>query len=125
MDEDYFTWQEIQSQSQALQTGLDHLPSGPGALVIGLVSEATAGYKISVLDEMRQFGAQVLSLVERQAQTVFERSVDELLRGSLNLLAGQILVFKRSMRLGFNSDRPEKLRLFVRLDQAAGERLLV
>jgi glucosamine--fructose-6-phosphate aminotransferase (isomerizing) len=87
----------------------------PGALVVGLISEAQAEQERAVLDEVRAQGARLLVIAEADADVAFGSGLPEAVRGALYLPAGQMLAFERSVSRGLNPDRPENLDPVVKL----------
>jgi glucosamine--fructose-6-phosphate aminotransferase (isomerizing) len=91
----------------------------PSTLMVGLVSEANRAHEMMVLDEMRQQGAQVLALGEREADVAFASQVSEAARDALYLPVGQLLAFERAVSRGLDPDRPHNLDAVVKLNAAA------
>jgi glucosamine--fructose-6-phosphate aminotransferase (isomerizing) len=87
--------------------------AGPGALLVGLVSEANQAHELAVLDDMRGQGARVLAIGERAADLSFESSLSPAARDLLYLPVGQLLGFERALRNGCNPDQPENLAAVV------------
>jgi glucosamine--fructose-6-phosphate aminotransferase (isomerizing) len=88
----------------------------PGTLLFALVSEAQRDYEMTVLDEMRAHGAQVITLGESGLDVNFQSGIPEVLRNSLYLPFGQMMAFERALSKGLNPDRPANLELVVRLN---------
>ncbi len=66
-------------------------------LIVGLLSDENRAAETAVLDEMRQRGAQVLSIGESDAVVTFESGVPEAIRGALYLPIGQLMAFERAI----------------------------
>ena len=89
----------------------------PNTRMVGLVSEANRVHELAVLDEMRQHGAQVLALGERDADVAFASQVSEAAWNVLSLPVGQLLVFERAVQRGLDPDHPRNLDAVVKLDE--------
>jgi glucosamine--fructose-6-phosphate aminotransferase (isomerizing) len=87
----------------------------PGALVVGLRSEAQAAQEGAVLEDMRAQGARLLVIGEDAADVAFESGLPAAVRNVLYLPAGQMLAFERSIARGLNPDLPENLDAVVKL----------
>ncbi len=85
-------------------------------LIIGLVSEVNGMYERSVLREMKERGAHVLSLADKNADVAFGSGVQEPLRNPLYLPVVQLLAFERSLFKGLEPDRPHNLEAVVMLE---------
>lgn len=85
-------------------------------LMVGLVSEANRAAESTVLSEMRQRGAQVLSLGENDADVSFKSGAPEAVRSALYLPIGQLMAFERALSRGLDPDTPNNLAAVVRLD---------
>jgi glucosamine--fructose-6-phosphate aminotransferase (isomerizing) len=90
--------------------------AGPGAAIVGLVSDANRTHELAVLAEMKALGATTLTLAESGADISFESGIPEAVRGVLYLPALQIMAFQRSLAKGLNPDRPHNLTAVVHLD---------
>ncbi len=86
-------------------------------LIVGLVSEANHAAEMAVLNEMRQRGAQILSLDEHGAPIALDSGLPEAVRGALYLPVGQLLAFHRAIKRGLDPDAPNNLDAVVRLDE--------
>ena len=82
-------------------------------LIIGLVSEANGDKERLVLHEMKERGAQVLSLAEHDADVVLNSGVHEELRNALFLPVVQRLAFERALFKNLNPDKPHNLEAVV------------
>jgi glutamine---fructose-6-phosphate transaminase (isomerizing) len=85
-------------------------------LMIGLLSETHRAHEQAVLDEMKQQGAQILSLGNQQATLSFQSEIHEDFRHVLYLPVIQLLAFERSIAKGLNPDKPNNLEAVVVLD---------
>jgi glucosamine--fructose-6-phosphate aminotransferase (isomerizing) len=85
-------------------------------LIVGLLSEQNRVHENRVLDDMRQRGAQVLSLAESDSDIAFASGVGEAARNVLCLPFGQLMAFERSLSKGLDPDRPNNLDAVVRLN---------
>ncbi len=89
--------------------------AGPGALVVGLVSDKNRLQELAVLDEMKELDSRTLSLAETDADIAFESGIPESVRAILYLPALQLMAFYRSLAKGLNPDRPHNLTAVVQL----------
>ena len=95
-------------------------------LVVGLLSDKMRDYEIAVLQDLKQRGASVLAIADREegfGQTfegIFElRSLlSEAARGVLYLPLLQLLAYYRSMERGLDPDRPRNVIMAIRLTGA-------
>lgn len=90
--------------------------AGPGALVIGLLSEAKRGYEAAVLQDVQRLGGQILTLGESDTDITFESGVPEMVRNVLYLPVPQLLACRRALAKGLNPDRPNNLEAVVKLE---------
>lgn len=90
--------------------------AGPGALVVGLLSDKNRTHERAVLDEIKELDARVLSLADTEADIAFESGIPESVRAILYLPALQLMAFYRSLAKGLNPDRPENLTAVVQLN---------
>ncbi|MCC6802218.1 MAG: SIS domain-containing protein [Anaerolineae bacterium] len=86
-------------------------------LIVGLVSDENCAAETAVLSEMRQRGAQILSMDENEADVAFESGLPEVIRGALYLPVGQLMAFERAMTRGLDPDTPHNLTAVVRLGE--------
>jgi glucosamine--fructose-6-phosphate aminotransferase (isomerizing) len=86
-------------------------------LMVGLVSSANQTSERTVLDEMHQRGAQVLSLGESEGGIAFASGISEAVRNVLYLPIGQLMAYERAMARGLDPDRPHNLEAVVRLEK--------
>jgi glucosamine--fructose-6-phosphate aminotransferase (isomerizing) len=84
-------------------------------MVIGLVSEDIRFQEQAVLDEVKQLGAQTITLGERDATFCFNSGSPEILRGVLYLPMLQLFALYRSLVFGLNPDKPRNLNAVVTL----------
>ena len=84
--------------------------------MVGLLSETNRDREKAVLLEMKERGAQVLSLAESGADVSFDSGLPEALRNALYLPVLQRLAFERSLSKGLDPDRPHNLEAVVKLD---------
>ncbi len=89
--------------------------AGPGALVVGLVSDKNRAHEQAVLDEMKELDARTFSLAESGADIAFESGIPESVRAILYLPTLQLMAFYRSLAKGLNPDRPHNLTAVVQL----------
>lgn len=89
--------------------------AGPGAVIVGLLSDKNRVHELAVLDEMKALGARVFTVAESEADIAFRSGLPETVRGVLYLPALQLLAFHRSLAKGLNPDRPENLTAVVHL----------
>ena len=95
---------------------------GPMSLVtestvmIGLLSETNFSLESAVLDEMKQLGADVLTLGESNTDVAFTSGLPEDIRDVLYLPVLQLLAYYRSVAKGLDPDRPRNLSAVVKLD---------
>jgi glucosamine--fructose-6-phosphate aminotransferase (isomerizing) len=92
--------------------------AGPGALIVGLVSESNRRHEVAVLDEMRARGARVVAIGDQASEVAFASGVSEAAGGALYLPFGQLLAYERAVAHGLNPDRPHNLDAVVKLDDA-------
>ena len=85
-------------------------------LLISLVSEVNGDKERAVLSEMKERGAHILSLAEKNADVAFDSDIPETLRNPLYLPVVQRLAFERSLAKGLNPDKPHNLEAVVMLE---------
>jgi len=92
--------------------------AGPGALVVGLLSDANRAYEAVVLDEVRALGARTLVLAEGGpgVDIALGSGLPEACRNVLYLPVLQLLACYRACAKGLNPDRPHNLDAVVRLE---------
>ncbi len=86
-------------------------------LMVGLVGEQNRAAESAVINEMRQRGAQILSIGEDDTDVAFDSGVPEAIWGALYLPAGQLIAFERAITRGLDPDTPHNLAAVVRLDE--------
>ena len=84
-------------------------------VIVGLISEANRVQEMKVLDEMRERGARIVSVGERDVEVEFHSGLSERARGALYLPFAQLIGYERSMAKGLNPDRPHNLTAVVNL----------
>ncbi len=87
----------------------------PGTLLFALLSETQRDHEWAVVNEMRDLGAQIITLGESGTGVAFQSGVSEALRNVLYLPFGQMMAFERALSKGLNPDRPTNLETVVRL----------
>jgi glucosamine--fructose-6-phosphate aminotransferase (isomerizing) len=85
------------------------------AAVVGMVSEKNFSHEMTVLNEMRALGGQVLALGETGLDVCFDSGIPEAGRAVLYLPVLQWMAFYRSLAKGLNPDRPSNLTAVVKL----------
>jgi glutamine---fructose-6-phosphate transaminase (isomerizing) len=83
--------------------------------LVGLVSEANRVHEVKVLDEMRDRGARIVAVGERDVEVEFRSGLSEAARSVLYLPFAQLIGYERSMAKGFNPDQPHNLTAVVKL----------
>jgi len=95
---------------------------GPMSLVtestvmIGLLSETNFSLESAVLDEMKQLGANILTMGETNTEVAFASGLPEDIRDVLYLPVLQLMAYYRSVAKGLDPDRPKNLSAVVKLD---------
>jgi glucosamine--fructose-6-phosphate aminotransferase (isomerizing) len=84
-------------------------------VVLGLVSESKRGYEEKVLVDVRELGAQVVSLAEADGDISFESNLSEDVRNVLYLPLLQVMAFYRALKKGLDPDKPKNLEPVVYL----------
>ena len=84
-------------------------------VLVGLVSEANRAHELKVLDEMRERGARIVSVGERDVEVVFRSGLSEAARSVLYLPFAQLIGYERSLAKGLNPDQPHNLTAVVKL----------
>lgn len=87
----------------------------PNTLILGLTTESNNDWEMGVVKDMRNMGARVVTLGERNADVSFGSGLDEMVRSPLYLPFGQLLGFYHSLSKGLNPDRPNNLDAVVKL----------
>lgn len=83
--------------------------------IVGLVSEANRAQEMKVLAEMRERGARIVSVGERDVEVAFRSSLSEAARSVLYLPFAQLIGYERSMAKGLDPDQPHNLTAVVKL----------
>jgi glutamine---fructose-6-phosphate transaminase (isomerizing) len=84
-------------------------------VIVGLVSEANRDQEMKVLDEMRDRGARIVSVGERDVEVEFRSGLSEAARSVLCLPFAQLIGYERSLAKGLNPDQPHNLTAVVKL----------
>lgn len=84
--------------------------------IIGLVSESGKGYEEKVLLEMKELGAYVVSLSEKDGDINFGSGLSECTRTILYLPFLQIMAYYRSLAKGLDPDKPKNLSSVIYLE---------
>ena len=84
--------------------------------MIGLLSETNFSLESAVLDEMKQLGANILTMGERNTEVAFASGLPEDIRDVLYLPVLQLMAYYRSVAKGLDPDRPKNLSAVVKLD---------
>lgn len=82
-------------------------------MIIGLLSEASRQQEEAVLTEMRELGAQVITVGETNADISFESGLPEAVRGVLYLPVFQLMAYYRSVSKGLDPDNLTNLVFYV------------
>lgn len=90
--------------------------AGPGALVVGLLSESNRSYELAVLADMQALGARTVAVGEREADVAFASGLPESICGPLFLPFGQLLAYERALHNRQNPDLPHNLTAVVTLE---------
>ncbi len=83
--------------------------------LVGLISEANRAHELKVLDEMRERGARIVPVGERDVEVAFRSGLSEAVRSVLYLPFAQLIGYERSMAKGLNPDQPHNLTAVVKL----------
>jgi len=84
--------------------------------VFGLLSDSQRSMEEKVLYEMREIGARVISLAEKDADISFESGLQEEIRNILYLPILQLTAYYRSIAKGLDPDNPKNLTSVIYLD---------
>jgi glutamine---fructose-6-phosphate transaminase (isomerizing) len=87
----------------------------PDTLVVGLVSEKNKFYEMAVLDDIKELGAEVISIGEHDTDISFNSGLEEVFRNVLYLPFGQMMAYERAMAKGLDPDNPTNLDAVVKL----------
>jgi glucosamine--fructose-6-phosphate aminotransferase (isomerizing) len=95
-----------------------HGPKGNReTLMVGLVSEHNFGHEFKVLEEIKELGAQVLTIGEKGTDISFNSGLEEVIRNILYLPIGQMMAYERSIAKGLDPDHPNNLDSVVKLSE--------
>lgn len=89
---------------------------GPGALVIGLLSDVNRSHEAAVLQDAQELNGQTLTIGEAGTDITFASHLAEPIRNVLYLPILQLLAYYRSLAKGLNPDRPNNLEAVVKLN---------
>ena len=84
-------------------------------LVVGLVSEISAVHELSVLKDIQDLGAKIITVGENNTDISFNSGLEEVIRNILYLPFGQMMAYERSIAKGLDPDRPTNLDSVVKL----------
>jgi glucosamine--fructose-6-phosphate aminotransferase (isomerizing) len=84
-------------------------------LVVGLVSELNAVQEIAVLTDLKELGADIISIGECNMDVSFNSGVKEVYRNVLYLPFSQMMAYERAMAKGLDPDHPNNLEAVVKL----------
>jgi len=85
--------------------------------MIGLVSENNFGHEFKVLEEIKELGAEVLTIGEKGTDISFNSGLEEVIRNILYLPIGQMMAYERSIAKGLDPDHPNNLDSVVELPE--------
>ncbi len=85
-------------------------------LIIGLLSESSRSYEEPVLREMRDLGAETLTVAENDADVTFHSELPEPVRGVLYLPALQLFALYRALAKNLDPDNLKNLVQYIELD---------
>jgi len=86
------------------------------AQVVGLLSDSNRLHEAAVLEEMRNLGANILAIGERDTDVAFASGLPEDIRDVLYLPVLQLMAYYRSVGKGLDPDCPKNLTAVVELD---------
>jgi glucosamine--fructose-6-phosphate aminotransferase (isomerizing) len=84
-------------------------------LIVGLVSEINASHEMSVLKDIQDLGAKIITIGENKTDISFNSGLEEVMRNILYLPFGQIMAYERSIAKGLDPDHPNNLASVVKL----------
>jgi len=84
-------------------------------LVVGLVSEINAGHELTVIQDIQDLGAVIITIGENDADISFNSGLEEVIRNILYLPFGQMMAYERSIAKGLDPDHPNNLDSVVKL----------
>ena len=86
-------------------------------LMVGLVSANNFGHEFKVLEEIKELGAEVLTIGEKGTDISFNSGLEEVIRNILYLPIGQMMAYERSIAKGLDPDHPNNLDSVVELPE--------
>jgi glucosamine--fructose-6-phosphate aminotransferase (isomerizing) len=86
------------------------------SVIIGMRSSVNASLEQTVLDDMQNLGARILTLSETDADVTFESHLPEEVRNVLYLPVLQLMAYYRAVAKGLDPDNPRNLSAVIRLD---------
>jgi glucosamine--fructose-6-phosphate aminotransferase (isomerizing) len=84
-------------------------------LIVGLVSEINASHEMTVLKDIQDLGAKIITIGENKTDISFNSGLEEVIRNILYLPFGQIMAYERSIAKGLDPDHPNNLASVVKL----------
>jgi glucosamine--fructose-6-phosphate aminotransferase (isomerizing) len=84
-------------------------------LIVGLVSESNSRYELAVLEDVRNLGAETISVGEQNMDVSFNSRLEEVYRNVLYLPFGQMMAFERAIAKDLDPDHPTNLDAVVKL----------
>jgi glutamine---fructose-6-phosphate transaminase (isomerizing) len=84
-------------------------------LVVGLISQENGKHELSVLKDVRELGAKIITIGEHNTDVSFDSGLEEVISNILYLPFGQMLAYERSIAKGLNPDKPNHLDSVVKL----------
>jgi glucosamine--fructose-6-phosphate aminotransferase (isomerizing) len=84
-------------------------------LIVGLVSEINAAHELTVLKDIQDLGANIITIGEKNTDISFNSGLEEVVRNILYLPFGQMMAFERSIAKGLDPDHPNNLDAVVNL----------
>jgi glucosamine--fructose-6-phosphate aminotransferase (isomerizing) len=92
------------------------------AVVVGMVSDSSAGHEQTVLNEMQALGGRIVELAESGADISFNCRIPEQARAVLYLPILQLMACYRAAAKGLDPDRPKNLSAVIKLQWKGDER---
>ncbi len=86
-------------------------------LIIGLLSGKSVIHENAVLKDMKELGAEIITIGENNADITFNSGLEEVRRNVLYLPFGQMMAYERAIAKGLDPDRPHHLDPVVKLAQ--------
>jgi glucosamine--fructose-6-phosphate aminotransferase (isomerizing) len=84
-------------------------------LVVGLVSDINSETELAVLREIKELGAEIISIGDSHTDIALNSGLEEVFRNILYLPFGQMMAFERSIAKGLDPDHPNNLDSVVKL----------